>query len=37
MTVPVDELEENKGKITVLYENMESGEIRKYEFFCSRK
>jgi len=37
LSIPIEELEEAEGKITVLYEDNNSGTVKQYEFSCCRK
>ena len=37
LSIPMDELEKTEGKVTVLYEDKNGGNIKKYEVNCCRK
>ena len=37
LSIPIEELEEAEGKITVLYEDNNNGTVKQYEFSCCRK
>ncbi len=37
LSIPIEELEEAEGKITVLYEDNNSGTVKQYELSCCRK
>lgn len=37
LSIPLEELSETEGKITVLYEEKDSGNVKKYMFSCCKK
>lgn len=37
LSIPLEELSETEGKITVLYEEKDSGNVKKYMFLCCKK